>query len=642
MRPLLALALAALLMPAVSGHAQTQADDDRRQQQALLAALPASATPVAAGGSAEDSAARYWQAVIAGEDVTVTGDSDRQLLLTLLQQRSAQGQWQATQRLAELMLGLRADAAAVFPVAQDAEAATLLRRKAYGLDGREAWAVELLGRLYLAGRGVPRDEEEAWRLFSQCAGTPEGAAGEDLDAVRRLCQARQALLLERGWGTAADAKKAAALRAGASTAEPSVATPDAPPAATTTVTAVATASPPAGERLYLERFDQPGDWPADTDLLKASVSGGLLRVARSGARNREAVLVNEVRLPATAAWRASVDVRFGAGDANDSLRRGGLTVAGPFGDSLRVWLDPDGDVLVQHYNRNGQVAATPLQFVRAAAARRGEGASNTLTLVRDDGYFRVLVNDTPVGRTPPLDLSPRFLGVISASAQPFVLEFDNLRLERTGRDSRLARLLNRQGTPGALDLCIDNFSRGKDQAAGWWTGNNGLIRATLKDGRYLVKGLQGDKESVVNCSARTTPRSTLGGSSGYQFSATVEKLAGEDGWGSGIVLYGRKGARDKQQPQILFKASETLINVVLVSGNGGYNDLLRATRSRSLTGRKDELNMTVLADGRLLLFANGELQATLPMPPRFELDDVGLVVGGPIEVAFDDVYAREI
>lgn len=635
MRPLLALALAALLTPAASAQAQA---DDRRQQQALLAALPASAAPIAAGTSDEDTATRFWQAVMAGEDVVVTGNSDRQLLLTLLQQRSAQGQWQATQRLAELMLGLRAHAAAVFPVAQDAEAAALLRRKAYGLDGREAWAVELLGRLYLAGRGVPRDEEEALRLFSLCAGTAEGAAGEDLDAVRRLCRARQALLLERGWGTAVDAKKAAALRAGPSAATPSLAiSPDASlPAATTTVTAA------TSEPLYLERFDQPGDWPADTDLLKASVSGGMLRVARSGARNREAVLVNEVRVPATAAWRASVDVRFGAGDANDSFRRGGLTIAGPFGDSLRVWLDPDGDVLVQHYNRNGQVAATPLQFVRAAAARRGEGASNTLTLVRDDGYFRVLVNDVPVGRTPPLDLSPRFLGVISASAQPFMLEFDNLRLERTGRDSRLARLLNRQGTPGALDLCIDNFTRAKDQAAGWWTGNNGLIRATLKDGRYLVKGLQGDKESVVNCSARTTQRSTLGGSSGYQFSATVEKLAGEDGWGSGIVLYGRKGARDKQQPQILFKASETLINVVLVSGNGGYNDLLRATRSRSLTGQKDELNMTVLADGRLLLFANGELQATLPMPPRFELDDVGLVVGGPIEVAFDDVYAREI
>lgn len=175
---------------------------------------------VAAAAAVEETRARFWQAVLDGKDIYLRNADDRRLLVQLLEGKSNEGYWPATQRLVEYALWLRPGSEAVFAQPMEPQAAYLLRRAAYGTEGHyEYWATGLLAKLYLVGRGVPRDEEEALRLFTLCAQgvgqvQQQDALGglEDKPAIRARCGFNAARMWEKGWGVDADKAKADKLR----------------------------------------------------------------------------------------------------------------------------------------------------------------------------------------------------------------------------------------------------------------------------------------------------------------------------------------------------------------------------------------------------------------------------------------------
>lgn len=176
---------------------------------------------VAAANAVQETRDRFWQAVLDGKDIYLRNADDRRLLVQLLEGKSNEGYWPATQRLVEYALWLRPGSEAVFEQPMEPQAAYLLRRAAYGTEGNyEYWASGMLAKLYLVGRGVPRDEEEALRLFTLCAmgvglvQASETARGglEDTPAIRARCGFNAARIWEKGWGVDADKAKADKLR----------------------------------------------------------------------------------------------------------------------------------------------------------------------------------------------------------------------------------------------------------------------------------------------------------------------------------------------------------------------------------------------------------------------------------------------
>ncbi len=176
---------------------------------------------VAAAAAVQETRDRFWQAVLDGKDIQLRNGDDRRLLVQLLEGKSNEGYWPATQRLVEYALWLRPGSEAVFEQPMEPQAALLLRRAAYGTEGHyEYWASGLLAKLYLVGRGVPRDEEEALRLFTLCAQgvgqiqSSGGALGglEDTAAIRARCGFNAARIWEKGWGVDVDTAKADKLR----------------------------------------------------------------------------------------------------------------------------------------------------------------------------------------------------------------------------------------------------------------------------------------------------------------------------------------------------------------------------------------------------------------------------------------------
>lgn len=175
---------------------------------------------VAAANAVQETRERFWQAVLDGKDIHIRNADDRRLLVQLLEGKSNEGYWPATQRLVEYALWLRPESEAVFEQPMEPQAAYLLRRAAYGSEGNyEYWASGMLAKLYLVGRGVPRDEEEALRLFTLCAQgvgqiQSSGARGglEDKAAIRARCGFNAARIWEKGWGVDADPAQADKLR----------------------------------------------------------------------------------------------------------------------------------------------------------------------------------------------------------------------------------------------------------------------------------------------------------------------------------------------------------------------------------------------------------------------------------------------
>lgn len=161
-----------------------------------------------------------WFKVDIGKPVVVRNAKEGKIMAEMLQTNHLHS-WRAAKLLAEHALWLHADSPLVFAQPQEAEVAAMLRRKAYGLETRQFWAANMLGKMYLAGVGVPRDEEEALRLFTQCASIDMGPqfgqasqsnSAEKIGTVHAQCLLNAASIYENGWGVLPDAKKAAELR----------------------------------------------------------------------------------------------------------------------------------------------------------------------------------------------------------------------------------------------------------------------------------------------------------------------------------------------------------------------------------------------------------------------------------------------
>lgn len=167
-----------------------------------------------------------WFTVDSGKPVVVRNAEEGRIMAEMLQTNHLHS-WRAAKLLAEHALWLHADSPLVFAQPQEAEVAAMLRRKAYGLEARQFWAINMLGKMYLAGVGVPRDEEEALRLFTECASIDMGPqfgqvrnsnSAEKIGTVHAQCLLNAASIHENGWGVLPDQQKAAELRNQAATA----------------------------------------------------------------------------------------------------------------------------------------------------------------------------------------------------------------------------------------------------------------------------------------------------------------------------------------------------------------------------------------------------------------------------------------
>lgn len=158
---------------------------------------------------------RFKKAVLNDWDIVINSAEERRMLIELLEEMSNIEYWQATKRLVEYALWLRPGAQDVFPEPQEKAAAKLLRDKIHGRF-TEGWAKNTLAKLYLVGRGVPRDETKARHLFESCANYTfanySDTKVEDRVEIEARCGFNLARLHEKGWGVDVDPKKAEQIR----------------------------------------------------------------------------------------------------------------------------------------------------------------------------------------------------------------------------------------------------------------------------------------------------------------------------------------------------------------------------------------------------------------------------------------------
>lgn len=157
-----------------------------------------------------------WFAVHSSRPVKATNAKEGRLMAEMLR-ANQEHSWLAAKLMVEHMLWLHEDSPLVFEKPLEEEAAMLLRNKSHGLARRQAWSANMLGKMYLAGAGVPRDEEEALRIFMTCGKAerntdPGLSRAEDPSAVQAQCLLNAATIHEQGWGVLPDAQQAAALR----------------------------------------------------------------------------------------------------------------------------------------------------------------------------------------------------------------------------------------------------------------------------------------------------------------------------------------------------------------------------------------------------------------------------------------------
>lgn len=160
----------------------------------------------------------WFKVDIGKKQVVVRNAKEGRLMAEMLQTNHLHS-WRAAKLLAEHALWLHDDSPLVFAQPQEAEVAAMLRRKAYGLETRQVWAINMLGKMYLAGMGVPRDEEEALRIFTECATADtdpsfrgNNNSAENVGTVHAQCLLNAASIYENGWGVLPNPQKAAELR----------------------------------------------------------------------------------------------------------------------------------------------------------------------------------------------------------------------------------------------------------------------------------------------------------------------------------------------------------------------------------------------------------------------------------------------
>lgn len=394
-----------------------------------------------------------------------------------------------------------------------------------------------------------------------------------------------------------------------------------------------------------DNFSNPGNWAGFSKPHSTlAVSNGRLMVTRGDGSYTNAE--QPVSVQPAARWRATVDMTFTDYAADDKKVRGGLSVSGPLDQRFYVLLDPEGDVTVLYYDGNEWVDKDPLPYTRATGAKLGKNARNTLSIERESGYFRIYVNGVHVGRTRIIDFTPRKVGIVLKSVAALTTEFDNLRLDELGIDTRFSRLINNDGTPGARNLLVDYFDRKRGQKEGWWVGENEAKRAEVRDGRYLLTGKKDSTSTWVtsdDAGARSSLDTNLGAYAGYQISALIAPEAGDDESGRGILAIGEKADKDTYTPYVVLQVSGKHFKVVYSDGAGTDHKLVGWTETPSLNPKgANRLNMTELADGRLLVFINSDYQMTLTMPQYFRMTAPGVYISGQQTISVDEFYSREI
>jgi hypothetical protein len=109
----------------------------------------------------------------------------------------------ARRRLIEYMLHQRQHAKYFYEEPDYATATSWLRPFAYSRTQLEAWAALTLAKLYIVGKGVPRDKGEAARLAKSCAFESSTERRSDAGEVI-ACRVLLVNMHRNGWGFEAD------------------------------------------------------------------------------------------------------------------------------------------------------------------------------------------------------------------------------------------------------------------------------------------------------------------------------------------------------------------------------------------------------------------------------------------------------
>lgn len=393
----------------------------------------------------------------------------------------------------------------------------------------------------------------------------------------------------------------------------------------------------AGPIRFQEDFSQPGTWPKQsTATHKVTVEGGKLRVANTAFGDFTSFR-QPVSVGPAASWKASVDYRFEQFNPNDKNRKATLSIFSPTGaQSIYVDVTPDGWAAVALWTGK---AAMLMRWTQVPTARMGE--TNTLTVEREAGYLTISVNNKFVGRTAIVDFTPRGLGVTTQFNEPAIVEFDNLRLEETGVDSRYARLLGLQVTPGARVFLKEDFTRTAGQKESWWVGADEDKTAKVESGRYEVTGLKEKTDTLASTRIDASARGILGTYPGLQLTGKITPLKGDIAYSRGIAIISGAGPKGEPPPFLSLEVTQNQYRILERKRDGSVDVLKDWGASESiLRDKENTLSLVMMPDRRVLAFINGEYQNTVSMT-GFYLDSVGVKFSGRQTFSVDDVLASE-
>ncbi len=393
----------------------------------------------------------------------------------------------------------------------------------------------------------------------------------------------------------------------------------------------------AGPVRFQDDFSQPGNWASQsTATHTVSVADGKLRVANTAFGDFSSFR-QKVSVGPAATWKASVDYRFEKFSPTEKNPRATLALLSPTGaQSIYVDVAPTGWVYVSLWAGKW---VTLMNWAQASAARAGD--SNTLTVERVSGYLTISVNNVYVGRTAIVDFTPRGLGVTTQFNEPAIVEFDNLRLEEAGIDSRYARLLGLQAVPGARTFLQEDFTRKPGQQESWWTSADENKTAKAENGRYVVTGLKESTNDRATTLIDASMPGIFGGPPGFYLSARITPLAGDIGYTRGIILVGQKGRNGEDPPTLSLEATQNQYRIVERKRDGSYATLQDWSFSESIVRDKENtLSLVLMVDDRVLAFINGEYQNTV-IPEGLYPDAMGVTFGGKQTFAVDDFFSSE-
>ena len=157
---------------------------------------------------------RMWLLLEADLDVPMETRGELDALKTLLEANVDPEDYNiaARRRMVEFALHQRRHSQHFFSSPNPARAAEILRRNAYSAKHFYPWSAMTLAKLYLTGRGVPRDEDEALRLVSLCETAKPGnfTKKQAIPGDIVACLLLKARMHRNGWG--APPNEAAAAR----------------------------------------------------------------------------------------------------------------------------------------------------------------------------------------------------------------------------------------------------------------------------------------------------------------------------------------------------------------------------------------------------------------------------------------------